>query len=85
MLVGAIAAARQSRIYDSVILKLLGATRRQILGAQAMEYAILAVVLGLVALLLGLGAGWYVIVQIFDFSFAPIRPRWHGRCWGARG
>ena len=36
-----------------------------------MEYAILAVVLGLVALLLGLGAGWYVIVQIFDFSFAP--------------
>ncbi|WP_374541029.1 ABC transporter permease [Sphingorhabdus sp.] len=71
VLVGAIAAARQSRIYDSVILKLLGATRRQILGAQAMEYAILAVVLGLVALLLGLGAGWYVIVQIFDFSFAP--------------
>jgi putative ABC transport system permease protein len=71
VLVGAIAAARQSRIYDSVILKLLGSTRRQILGAQAMEYAILAVVLGLVALALGLGAAWYVVVQIFDFSFAP--------------
>ncbi len=71
VLVGAIAAARQSRIYDSVIMKLLGATRRQILGAQALEYAILAVVLGLVALALGLGAGWYVIVQIFDFTFAP--------------
>lgn len=71
VLVGAIAAARQSRIYDSVIMKLLGATRRQILGAQALEYAILAGVLGLVALALGLGAGWYVIVQIFDFTFAP--------------
>mgnify|MGYP002780410121 CR=1 FL=1 len=71
VLVGAIAAARQSRIYDSVILKLLGSTRRQILGAQAMEYGILAVVLGLLALALGLGAGWYVVVQIFDFSFAP--------------
>jgi putative ABC transport system permease protein len=71
VLVGAIAAARQSRIYDSVILKLLGSTRRQILGAQAMEYAILAVVLGLVALALGMGAAWYVVVQIFDFSFAP--------------
>lgn len=71
VLVGAIAAARQSRVYDSVIMKLLGATRRQILGAQALEYAILAVVLGLVALSLGLGAGWYVIVQIFDFTFAP--------------
>ena len=71
VLVGAIAAARQSRIYDSVILKLLGSTRRQILGAQAMEYGLLAVVLGLLALALGLGAGWYVVVQIFDFSFAP--------------
>jgi putative ABC transport system permease protein len=71
VLVGAIAAARQSRIYDSVILKLLGATRRQILGAQAMEYGILAITLGLLALALGLGAGWYVVVQIFDFGFAP--------------
>jgi putative ABC transport system permease protein len=71
VLVGAIAASRASRIYDSVILKLLGGTRRQILGAQAMEYAILAVLLGALSLLLGLGAGYYVIVQIFDFKFAP--------------
>jgi putative ABC transport system permease protein len=71
VLVGAIAAARQSRIYDSVIMKLLGSTRRQILGAQALEYGILAVVLGLLSLALGLGAAWYVVVQIFDFTFAP--------------
>lgn len=71
VLVGAIAAARQSRIYDSVILKLLGSTRRQILAAQAMEYGLLALVLGLLALLLGMAAGWYVVVQIFDFTFAP--------------
>ena len=71
VLVGAIAAARQSRIYDSVILKLLGSTRRQILGAQAIEYGLLAVILGLLSLLLGLGAAWYVVVQIFDFNFAP--------------
>jgi putative ABC transport system permease protein len=71
VLVGAIAAARQSRIYDSVILKLLGATRAQILGAQAMEYAVLSIVLGLLALGLGLGAAWYVVVQIFNFTFAP--------------
>ena len=71
VLVGAIAAARQSRIYDSVIMKLLGATRRQILAAQAMEYGVLAVLLGLLALALGTGAAWYVVVQIFDFTFAP--------------
>lgn len=71
VLVGAIAAARQSRIYDSVILKLLGSTRRQILAAQAMEYGLLALVLGLLSLALGLAAAWYVVVHIFDFSFAP--------------
>ncbi len=71
VLVGAIAAARQSRIYDSVIMKLLGATRRQILAAQAMEYGLLAVILGFLALALGMGAAWYVVVQIFNFTFAP--------------
>ena len=71
VLVGAIAAARQSRIYDAVITKMLGGTRSQILGSQALEYGILAVVLGLLSLALGLAAAWYVVVQIFDFSFAP--------------
>jgi putative ABC transport system permease protein len=71
VLVGAIAASRASRVYDSVIMKLLGATRRQILGAQAMEYGLLAGLLSAVALVLGVGAGWFVIVQIFGFTFAP--------------
>lgn len=71
VLVGAIAAARQSGIYDAVITKMLGGTRSQILGAQALEYGILAVVLGLLSLGLGMGAAWYVVVHIFDFRFAP--------------
>ncbi len=71
VLVGAIAAARASRVYDSVIMKMLGSTRAQILGAQALEYGVLAVVLGLLSLGLGLAAAWYVVVQIFDFTFAP--------------
>jgi len=71
VLIGAIAAARQSRIYDSVILKTLGATRPQILLVQAMEYGLLALLLGGVALGLGLMASWYVMTEIFEFSFAP--------------
>jgi putative ABC transport system permease protein len=71
VLIGAIAASRANRIYDSVILKLLGSTRSQILGAQAIEYAVLALLLGTLALALGLGSGYYVIVYIFDFQFAP--------------
>ena len=71
VLIGAIAASRQSRIYDSVILKLLGATRTQILSAQAIEYAVLALLLSVVALALGLFAGWFVITQIFEFNWQP--------------
>lgn len=71
VLIGAIAASRERRVYDSVILKLLGATRGQILGAQAMEYAVLAAILGALALALGLAGAWYVVTQLFDFRFAP--------------
>jgi putative ABC transport system permease protein len=71
VLIGAIAASRERRVYDSVILKLLGATRGQILGAQAMEYAVLAAILAVLALGLGLAGAWYVVTRIFDFTFAP--------------
>lgn len=74
VLVGAIAAARQSRSYDSVILKTLGATRAQLLGGQALEYGLLAAILALVALALGSAAAWFVIVQVFDFGWAPDWP-----------
>ncbi|MDB5722171.1 MAG: transporter permease [Alphaproteobacteria bacterium] len=71
VLVGAIAASRQARSYDSVILKTLGATRRQILAAQGMEYALLAALLAALAFALGIGAAWYVIVKLFEFGWAP--------------
>ena len=74
VLVGAIAAARQSRAYDSVIMKTLGATRRQLLAGQALEYGLLSLVLAVLALMLGLGAAWTVIVRIFEFQWAPDWP-----------
>jgi putative ABC transport system permease protein len=74
VLVGAIAASRQSRSYDSVILKTLGATRGHILLAQGLEYALLAVVLALLALAIGLFAGWIVIARVFEFNWTPDWP-----------
>lgn len=71
VLVGAIAAARRHRVYDAVMLKLLGATRVQVLGAQAIEYALLSIVIAIVALIFGAAAGWYVVVQIFEMDWAP--------------
>ena len=71
VLIGAIAAARQSRAYDSVILKTLGATRRQLLAGQALEFGLLALILAGFALALGIGAAWIVIVKLFEFGWAP--------------
>jgi putative ABC transport system permease protein len=53
VLLGAIAAARASRTYDNVILRVLGASRRQLLLLQLAEYALLGALLALVALGLG--------------------------------
>jgi putative ABC transport system permease protein len=71
VLIGAIAASRQARSYDSVILKTLGATRVQILGTQVLEYSLLAAILAIVSLALGASAAWFIIVQVFDFEWAP--------------
>lgn len=75
VLIGAIAAARRSRSYDAVLLKLLGATRRQVLAVQAMEYSALALILSLVALAIGSAAGWVAVTQVFDLDWTPDWPR----------
>ncbi|TPG05083.1 ABC transporter permease [Sphingomonas oligophenolica] len=71
VLIGAVAAAERTRRYDAVILKLLGATARQVLTAQAIEYALLSLVLAVIALIAGGGAGWFVLGHVFDLEFAP--------------
>jgi putative ABC transport system permease protein len=71
VLVGALAASRRARVYDSVILKLLGATRARILAAQALEFGVLALIVSGLAFLLGAGAGWYVVVEVLELEWAP--------------
>lgn len=73
VLIGAVAASARARRYDAIILKLLGGSRRQVLGAQALEYAMLATILVSVALAIGAGAGWYVVTHVFSIAWAP---RW---------
>jgi putative ABC transport system permease protein len=71
VLLGAIAAARASRLYDTVILRVLGASGRQLLMLQLAEYGLLVAVLASVALALGSLIGWLVIVQLFNFDWLP--------------
>jgi putative ABC transport system permease protein len=75
VLLGAIAAARASRLYDNVILRVLGASRRQLLMLQLAEYGLLATVLSGVALALGSGIAWAVMTQMFEFDWLPDWPR----------
>lgn len=71
VLIGAITASGQARRYDTIILKLLGGSRRQLLAGQAIEYGLLALLLGAIALALGLGAGWYVVTAVLELRWAP--------------
>lgn len=71
VLVGAIAAARASRTYDTVILRVLGASRRQILAMQLAEYGLLAMTLAVVALFTGSAMAWLVVVRLFAFEWLP--------------
>ena len=41
VLAGALAAGQRARIYEAVVLKVLGATRGRLLGALALEFALL--------------------------------------------
>ena len=71
VLIGALAAGAQARTYDAVLLKLLGATRGQVARATLAEYGFLALIVSALALVLGTGAGWYVVTQVFKLEWQP--------------
>ncbi|WP_417449888.1 ABC transporter permease [Kordiimonas sp.] len=73
VLAGAIAAGFRQRVYESVILKVIGAVRGQILGAYLLEYALIGLITATIALALGSLAGWLVVefVMEMEFSFLP--------------
>jgi putative ABC transport system permease protein len=75
VLLGAIAAARAARLYDTVILRVLGASRMQLLALQLAEFGLLAALLAIVALGLGTALAWLVIVQQFEFEWLPDWPQ----------
>ena len=70
---GALAAGQRARIYDSVILKTLGATRGKLLSALVLEYAILGAATALFGVLAGVLASWAIVTRVMhleDYQFA---------------
>ena len=66
----ALAATRYRRLYESVILKALGATRGLIAQTFAAEYALLGLVGGMMAIGLSSALSWLVLTYIFELSWS---------------
>ena len=70
VLAGAIAAGNRARIYDATILKVLGATRARIALVYLIEYGVLGMATGLIALAAGTLAAWVIAAAILDVPFS---------------
>lgn len=73
VLAGALAAGYRRRVYDAVILKVLGATRRDVGVAYVIEYLILGLATALMAAVVGTAASWAVMTQFMagEWIFLP--------------
>lgn len=73
VLAGAVAAGHRRRVYDAVVLKVLGATRRNVLGAYLVEFGLIGLATAAIAAVLGTGIAWAVVTQIMNlgWSFMP--------------
>jgi putative ABC transport system permease protein len=71
VLFSAVAATRRERLREGVLLKTLGATRRQIGRIMLAEYALLGGLGALTGVILSTLAGWAVVHWIFRQAFTP--------------
>ncbi|MBY0381127.1 MAG: ABC transporter permease [Xanthobacteraceae bacterium] len=66
---GALAAGHRHRVYDAVILKTLGATRWQLLGAYVTEYLLIALATAIFGVAAGSIAAWQIVTRLMTLSF----------------
>jgi putative ABC transport system permease protein len=73
VMAGALAATRSQRLYESVVLRTLGATRGVVARAFAVEYGLLGAAAGVGGGLLATALAWTVVRWVLDtpWSFDP--------------
>ncbi|MFA7431637.1 MAG: FtsX-like permease family protein, partial [Rhodospirillaceae bacterium] len=73
VLSGAIAAGRRRRIYEAVVLKVLGAVRGDVLRAYLLEYGLMGAATGIIAAAVGSVAAWGTLVFVMraQWVFLP--------------
>ena len=71
VLIGVITGSRYQRIQESVLLKTLGASRRQIVKIMVLEYLFLGSFAAATGLVLSLGGVWALSRYLFEIGFSP--------------
>ncbi|MBA3581906.1 MAG: FtsX-like permease family protein [Gammaproteobacteria bacterium] len=69
VLAGALAAGHQRRVYEAVVLKVLGARRRDLLGMYSIEYLLLGLCAVLLSLVVGVLASYGVVVGVLKLQW----------------
>nr|WP_242928457.1 FtsX-like permease family protein [Pontibacter vulgaris] len=71
VLVGSVNISKFQRVQESVLLRTLGASRKQILAITALEYLFLGALAAATGIILSLAAGWALAVFSFEVKFVP--------------
>lgn len=71
VLAGALAAGHRHRLFDAVVLKVVGATKGQVMTTYLIEFAALGAAAGFVAAIIGTIAAWAVAQFVMDWNFVP--------------
>ena len=65
VLIGAIASGVRERAREAAVLKVLGGSHAQILGAYMIEYSLVGAIAGLAGVALGAAGAWPIVTQVF--------------------
>ena len=70
VLAGAIMSGHRRRVYDSIVLKVLGATRKRVIGTLLLEYVLLGMTTAVIASVFGSIAAWGVTTHVMQLKFS---------------
>jgi putative ABC transport system permease protein len=71
VLASSVATSRFQRIKESVLLRTIGASKKQIIQILSVEYLFLGILSALTGLILSVGATWLLGYFYFDITFTP--------------
>jgi putative ABC transport system permease protein len=71
VLAGSVVATRRQRSRDIILLRLVGATRGEVVRSQLIEFALLSIAVAAAAFAAGSIAARMIVVELFEFPFNP--------------